>query len=95
MLKKIDKVWVEISPSCSQQLGPTNTLLIDDSPYKCIGNAPFSYIMPNQFDNEVENNYLLEELWPYLVGLFEAPSTLKYVVFNPHMQQRLTKKGPH
>jgi hypothetical protein len=43
--------------------------------------------MPNQFDNEVEDNYLLEELWPYLVGLFEAPSTLKYVVFNPHMQQ--------
>jgi hypothetical protein len=78
----MDRVWVEISPSSSWQLGRTNMLLIDDNPYKCIGNAPLFYIMPNQFDNEVEDNCLLEELWPYLACLFKAPSTLKYRSFQ-------------
>jgi hypothetical protein len=43
----------------------------------------------------VEDNYLLGQLWPYLVVLFEAPSTLKYVGFNSHEQQQLIRKSPH
>jgi hypothetical protein len=56
-----------------------------------MGNVPYSYIMPHPFNNEYNDNYILEELWPYLVGLSEAPSTLKYVGFNPHGQQQISK----
>jgi hypothetical protein len=51
--------------------------------------------MLNMFDGEVEDNYLLEQLWPFLVGLSKAPNTLKYVGFNPHGHQQLTRKSPH
>lgn len=63
-----------------RQLCPSNILLIDDCPYKCIGNPPFSYIPPQSYNNLAPYNYLLENLWPYLIGLFDVRSTLGYVV---------------
>ncbi len=83
VLKNMDKVWKEINPRF-KQLGPNNMLLIDVCSYKCMGNVPYSYIMPHPFNNEYKDNYLLEELWPYFVGLSKAPSIFKYVGFNPH-----------
>jgi hypothetical protein len=56
-----------------------------------MGNVPFSYIIPHPFDNEVNDNYLLDKLWPYLVNLFTC--ILKYVALNPHKQH--TKQNPH
>jgi len=87
-------MWKEINPRF-RNLGLNNTLLIDDCLYKCMGNVPYSYIMPHPFDSECKDNYLLEELWPYLVGLFQAPSTLKYVGFSPHGQQPINKQNSH
>jgi hypothetical protein len=78
MLKKLKIMWEEISPRF-KELGPNNNLLINDCPYKCIGNPPFSYILPRPFNNMLLDSYLLDSLWPYLLGLFEAPSTLGYV----------------
>jgi hypothetical protein len=75
VLKNMDMVWKEINPRF-RHLGPNN-MLIDDYLYKCMGNVPYSYIMPHPFDSEYKDNYLLEQLWLYLVGLSEAPSTLK------------------
>jgi hypothetical protein len=86
VLKTLSKVFSDISPRF-QELTPSNTLLIDDFPYKCVGNVPYSYILPHPFDPKVKDNYLLGSLWPYLLGLLEAPSTLKYVGYNPHGQQ--------
>jgi hypothetical protein len=51
-----------------------------------MGNVPYSYIMAHPFNSEYKDKFLLEEMWFYLVGLFEAQSTLKYVGFNPHGQ---------
>jgi hypothetical protein len=76
-------VWEEISPTF-RQLDQSNTLLIDDCPYKCIGNVQFSYILPHPFGSQVKGNHLLESLWPNLVGLFECPNTLQYGGMNPH-----------
>ncbi len=74
--------------------GPQNTLLIDDCPYKCIGNVPFSYILPPMYDSKIEdNNYLLGSLWPYLLGLLEAPNILGYVSCNPRGQKRITRQN--
>jgi len=84
VLKNVDKVFQEISPRL-KELTYRNILLIDDCPYKCMGDVPYSYIMPYPFNCEVDdNNYLLGTLWPYLLGLFETPNTLIYVGSHPH-----------
>ncbi len=44
VLKHMDKVWREMNLGF-RELGPTNTLLIDDYPYKCLGNVLCSYIL--------------------------------------------------
>jgi hypothetical protein len=72
-----------------QQLTPTNTCLIDDCPYKCVSNAPNSYVLPHLFDLEVEDNYLMGNLWPYSFGLLEVPIILQYLAFNPHGKQQI------
>jgi hypothetical protein len=78
-----------------RELGPINTSLIDDYSYKCLGNVLYSYILPHHFDSEKEDNYLMDTLWPYLLGLYEIPNCVKYVGFNPHMQQRVTRRDLH
>ncbi len=90
VLKNMDMMWKEINPRF-RHLGPNNMLLINDCLYECMGNVIYFYIMPYPFDSEYKDNYLLEGLWPYLVGLYEAPSTLQYVGFNPHGQQQISK----
>jgi hypothetical protein len=92
--KTLSKVLSNISPGF-RELTPNNTLLIVDCPYKCVGNVPYSYILPHPFEIEVEDNYLMRSLWSYLLGLLEAPSTSKYVGCNPHGQQWITRKDPH
>ncbi len=78
VLRNMTKVWDEISPGF-KPLGPQDTLLID-CPYKCIGNVPFSYILSLTYDSKVQdNNYLLGNLWPYLLELSETPNTSRYV----------------
>jgi hypothetical protein len=39
-------------------------------------NVPYSYILPHPFNREVEDSYLLVNLWVYLVGLSKSPNTL-------------------
>jgi hypothetical protein len=52
-------VFEEINPFF-RPLFQHNILLIGDCLYKCVGNVPFSYIVPHQFDSEVDdNNHLL------------------------------------
>jgi hypothetical protein len=58
VLKIMKKVWEDISLTF-RSLGPHNTLLIDDCPFKCISNMPLSYIMSMSFNLEVEYNYLM------------------------------------
>ncbi len=85
-------VWDEISHGF-RPLGPQNTLLINDCPYKCIGNVPFSYILPFTYDTKIEDNYLMGNLWPYLLELSKVPNTSKYVGCNPHGQKHITRQN--
>jgi hypothetical protein len=48
-----------------RELGIDSTMLIDDYLYKCMGNVPYSYILPKTFDSEAEDNYILDTLWPW------------------------------
>jgi hypothetical protein len=70
-----------------------NTLLIDDCPYKCMGNVLFFYIMLHPFNSEVDDNkYILGTLWPWLVGLSNAPSTIAYVGSHHRGQKHVNNK---
>jgi hypothetical protein len=96
VLKKMSKVFQEISPGF-HQVSHKNTLLIDDCPCKCMANVPFSYVLPEPFNSDVmdDNNYLMGTLWPYLVGLSEAPNACEYVGSNHHGQNLITKDFSH
>jgi hypothetical protein len=76
-----------------KQLSLRNSLLINDCPYKCMGNPPFSYILSYPFNNEVWSNYILNNLWPYLVGLLGLQVPKGMWGWNPHGEQ-LTKLNP-
>jgi hypothetical protein len=83
VLKNMDSLWREISRGF-RELGLTNILLIDDCLYKCLGNVPYSYIWPHPFDSKKGDNYLMDTLWPWLLGLYEALSCVRYFGFKLH-----------
>jgi hypothetical protein len=61
-----------------------------------MGNVPYSYILLHPFNSEVDDkNYLLDTLWPYMVGLFEASNTSTCVGSHPHEQKMVSRKNPH
>jgi hypothetical protein len=45
-------------------------------PCECIRNVQYSFILLHPFNREVEDNYLLVNLWIYLVGLSKNSNTL-------------------
>jgi hypothetical protein len=88
VLRNMNMVFNEINPKLNRPLSHMNTLLIDDYPYKCMGNVPYFYILLEPFNIEVDDkNYLLGTLWLYLVGLLEVPNTLRYVGLHHHGQK--------
>jgi hypothetical protein len=55
-----------------------------------------SHIVPWPFNSEEDNqNYLLGCLRPYLLELFEVPTTLGYVGSHFHGQKQITRENPH
>jgi hypothetical protein len=61
VLKNMKRVWDEVNPTFTS-LNPHNMLLIENCPFKCIGNITLSYILPFLFNSKVENNYLISNL---------------------------------
>jgi hypothetical protein len=72
----MEREWDEVSPTFRS---PHNMLLLNDCPFRYIGNMPFLYILPFLFNFEIENNYSINNLWPYLKGLLKAVNTRRYV----------------
>ncbi len=78
VLKNMSKVCEEINLTF-KQLDEFNTLLIHNCLYKSIGNVPFSYSLLHPFDNQIEDNYLLESLWLCWPNCVLLPSNKKLV----------------
>ncbi|GAV73803.1 NIF domain-containing protein [Cephalotus follicularis] len=91
-LKELRTVWLK-----GFKYSASDTLLIDDKPYKALLNPPNTGIFPWPYDpNNVDDNALdpKGELCQYLDGLADAENVPSYVKENPFGQQAVSPAHP-
>ncbi|GFZ00352.1 nucleic acid/nucleotide binding protein [Actinidia rufa] len=97
VLKELNKLWEKHVPDLPWERGEyneSNTLLLDDSPYKALRNPPHTAIFPYTYTyKDVKDNSLGPggDLRVYLEGLASANNVQKYVELNPFGQRPITK----
>ncbi|WJX80795.1 hypothetical protein P8452_63749 [Trifolium repens] len=99
VFKDLRKIWDKYDLNLPWEKGyynESNTLLLDDSPYKALLNPPFNSIFPYTFsyENQTDNSLAAGgDLRRYLDGLANAENMVKYVEQHPFGQQRITEKS--
>ncbi|XP_048329591.2 uncharacterized protein LOC107418927 [Ziziphus jujuba] len=100
VLKELKKLWEKLDPDLPWERGDydqTNTLLLDDSPYKALRNPVNTAIFPYSYDyRDFEDTSLGPggDLRVYLEKLAMAENVQKYVEQNPFGQKAITKSNP-
>ncbi|KAJ1275142.1 hypothetical protein BS78_05G113900 [Paspalum vaginatum] len=102
VLKELKKLWNKEEPSLPWELGefsPSNTLLVDDSPYKALCNPPNTAIFPQPYSylNE-RDDYSLGpggDLRVYLERVAAADNVQYFVRDNPFGQNSITESDPN
>ncbi|KAM0929496.1 hypothetical protein ACQ4PT_001563 [Festuca glaucescens] len=101
VLKELRKLWNKEEPGLPWQEGefsPSNTLLVDDSPYKALRNPPYSAIFPHPFSYLNKNDNSLGpggDIRVYLENLFFADDVECFVRNHPFGQPFITPSDPH
>ncbi|XP_004514837.1 uncharacterized protein [Cicer arietinum] len=99
VVKDLRKIWEKHDPNLPWKKGyynESNTLLLDDSPYKGLLNPPYNSIFPHSFTYKNQDDKSLAvggDLREYLEGLANAEDMLKYVEQHPFGQERLTEES--
>lgn len=99
VLKELKKLWEKREPNLPWEKGEfneSNTLLLDDSPYKALRNPPHTAIFPRTYEYKNMNDCSLGEggdLRVYLEGLAEAENVQRYVEKNPFGQRAITERN--
>ncbi|ESW10355.1 hypothetical protein PHAVU_009G202400 [Phaseolus vulgaris] len=100
VLKELRKLWEKEEPDLPWEKGEfneSNTLLLDDSPYKALMNPmhsaifPYSYLYYNTRDSELGPG---GDLRVYLEGLAVAENVRNYVSENPFGQRPIREANP-
>ncbi|KAF5182515.1 Haloacid dehalogenase-like hydrolase (HAD) superfamily protein, partial [Thalictrum thalictroides] len=100
VFKELKKLWDKHEPNLPWEKGEyneSNTLLLDDSPYKALLNPPNTAIFPNSYDFQ---NLMDNSLGPggdlrmYLERLATAENIQNYIQQNPFGQRAVTSKNP-
>ncbi|XLV00004.1 hypothetical protein S245_014343 [Arachis hypogaea] len=110
VFKDMRKIWEKHDPSLPWEKGyynESNTLLLDDSPYKALLNPPQNSVFPHTFSFQDRSDNSLGmlvcainvfgdggDVRKYLDGLANAESMNKYVEEHPFGQQPITKTSP-
>ncbi|KAK4754402.1 hypothetical protein SAY87_002506 [Trapa incisa] len=100
VLKELRKVWEKLGPDLQFDKGEyddSNTLLLDDSPYKAICNPENTAIFPSSYRyNMRQDNSLGPEgdLRVYLEGLSATVNIPEYVRQKPFGQRAITSSDP-
>ncbi|KAL6894111.1 hypothetical protein ACP4OV_008209 [Aristida adscensionis] len=101
VLKELRKLWNKEEPDLPWEGGeysPSNTLLVDDSPYKALRNPQHTAIFPPPFSYLNWNDNSLGpggDLRVYLQNLASADDVQCYVRNNPFGQPFITESDPH
>ena len=90
-LKELSKLWANLNP---EQFGPSNSLLVDDSPYKALKNPPNTAIFPRSYTADEADDNFLGVLQKYLEGLRDSLDVQKYVSENPIGEPSITSESP-
>ncbi|XP_038724032.1 uncharacterized protein LOC120015610 isoform X2 [Tripterygium wilfordii] len=88
-LKEIKVVW-----NAFEEYNATNTLLVDDSPYKALKNPAHTSIFPKSYNHMDANDFSLGDngdLRMYLKDLANAPNVQDYVRQHPFGQPAITR----
>ncbi|KAJ8640389.1 hypothetical protein MRB53_017083 [Persea americana] len=99
-LKELKKIWDKEEPNLPWEKGeytPSNTLLLDDSPYKALRNPPYTAIFPRPYNFQDENDNSLGpegDLRVYLEGLARSDDVRCYVQKHPFGQHAITSADP-
>ncbi|MED6130592.1 hypothetical protein PIB30_002185 [Stylosanthes scabra] len=100
VFKELRKLWEKVDDSLPWKKGEfneSNTLLLDDSPYKSLLNPRNSAIFPNSYHFDDIGDTSLGpggELRVYLEGLAEAENVQEYVASHPFGQDPITEAHP-
>ncbi|KAL8124043.1 uncharacterized protein LOC141717944 isoform X2 [Apium graveolens] len=99
-LKELPKLWKIENRKFSFKVvdyDKSNTLLLDDSPYKALLNPPYTAIFPTPYQYQDQNDAGLGhggDLRVYLEGLALAEDVQEYVEQNPFGQKPIIKSDP-
>ncbi|CAI8605928.1 unnamed protein product [Vicia faba] len=97
VFKDLRKIWDKSNPNLPWEKGyynESNTLLLDDSPYKALLNPRYNSIFPHTFNYRNHNDNSLAtggDLRRYLDGLASAENMLKYVEEHLFGQERISE----
>lgn len=99
VFKDLRKIWEKHDSNLPWEKGyfnESNTLLLDDSPYKALLNPPCNSVFPHTFKFQNQNDNSLAaggDLRQYLDGLANAENMLKYVEQHPFGQEGINKRS--
>nr|XP_010936460.1 uncharacterized protein LOC105056084 [Elaeis guineensis] len=100
VLKEMKKLWNKEDPDLPWENGeylPSNTLLVDDSPYKALCNPLHTAIFPHPYHFYDEGDNSIGpggDLRVYLEGLAMADNVQHYVCAHPFGQRAITTANP-
>ncbi|KAJ1428089.1 HAD superfamily [Sesbania bispinosa] len=100
VLKELWKLWEKVEPSLPWEKGEfneSNTLLLDDSPYKALMNPMHTAIFPYSYQYTDTKDSSLGpggDLRAYLEGLAKAENVQEYVSLNPFGQRPIRETNP-
>lgn len=95
-LKELSKLWNKVKRDLpwEGQYGPSNTLMIDDSPYKALCNPPHTAVFPDAYEAANKQDDILGcSLQKYLEGLSIASNVQEYVKHHPFGQPAISTKS--
>lgn len=92
-LKEITRVWTKFHGH-----DESNTLLLDDSPYKALANPENTGIFPDSYRYQCTEDMSLGlngDIRNYLEKIYFAKNVRQYVQEHPFGQDAITKEHPH
>ncbi|KAF9603799.1 hypothetical protein IFM89_037933 [Coptis chinensis] len=100
MLKELVKLWDKDDPNLpweKREYNKSNSLLVDDSPYKALLNPAHTTIFPTSYDFRNKNDNSLGhggDIRMYLEGLATSENVQKYIQQHPFGQPAITESHP-